>query len=275
MAKKLISVKPNILIDIARKQGVQTLNALSERTRVDRKTLKTINEGKAVKEATLISIADKLRVPLTYFTASDEPSTPATVDRRPSELNLKVLTAQSLRLMLSEASNSDAIIWRTNLNAVDDEVESCLLKFEETIAEFAALLNGWDHWRGKNNELKAQLSKLKMQGQIETHIQSLSGLHVRLFGGTFVRWEQNCDCPPGIPDHLHRCSKIENHYWSTTAAVIGVEEGKSTSCRVQVDQGEVPPRSFEKCPEEISRVFIDGELVWSRTLRDMDDEIPF
>jgi len=69
MAKKLAAI-PGNLMRVAASKGVETILALYEKTGVDRKTLRAINDGKPVKETTLQKIADKLRVPMAHLVGS-------------------------------------------------------------------------------------------------------------------------------------------------------------------------------------------------------------
>jgi hypothetical protein len=71
MPKEMISIPEGNLLGIAKSKGIATLSALKERTGVDRKTLRAINEGQPVKQTTLQSIADKLRIPIAHLLASN------------------------------------------------------------------------------------------------------------------------------------------------------------------------------------------------------------
>jgi hypothetical protein len=64
------SIPEGNLLGIAKSKGITTFSALKEKTGVDRKTLRAINE--AVKQTTLQSIADKLRLPISHLLASNE-----------------------------------------------------------------------------------------------------------------------------------------------------------------------------------------------------------
>jgi DNA-binding Xre family transcriptional regulator len=71
MSKKLIALPEGNLMRVAAKKSITTLTELKDKTGVDRKTLRAIKEGKQVKETTLQSIADKLRVPLAHLVGAD------------------------------------------------------------------------------------------------------------------------------------------------------------------------------------------------------------
>ena len=270
MAKKLVSAPPEALLQIAKSKGILSLLTLSEKTKVDRKTLRSINKGQSVKESTLQAIADNLRVPLTHLLGqdriaslqlnSDGPS------RRSYELELQPLNAIMLRKMLDHISMPDAIDWNLNINHVSDELETKLLKFETIVREWLLLINGWDHWKGKNCDLQGQLAKIKMTADIENHIQVLSGGNIKIFGATFIRWN--------VGDIRGIYGDFENaiEYHSICHGVIAVESKNATTSRINVDPGEVPPHSFENQPLHINDVFVDGHHVWSRSNTSSLDE---
>ena len=88
MTKKLVAIPEGNLLRIAAMKGIATLSDLKEKTGVDRKTLRTINTGRPVKETTLQGIADKLRIPLAHFHGPsildevENSSSPSTISRR-------------------------------------------------------------------------------------------------------------------------------------------------------------------------------------------------
>jgi hypothetical protein len=71
MPKEMKSIPEGNLLSVASTKGYTTLSALKEKTGVDRKTLRSINAGQPVKQTTLQSIADKLRIPIAHLLASN------------------------------------------------------------------------------------------------------------------------------------------------------------------------------------------------------------
>src|SRR5450830_1785644 len=146
MAKRLVSAEPNALIQAANSKGIMSLLAINEKTGVDRKTLKLINEGAPVKETTIKKIADKLRVPIIHLlsqrqTETLQPNSDGS-SRRLYELALQPLNAILLKEILEQVSLPNGIVWSLNLDDVSAELESQLLKFESIVQEWLLLING-------------------------------------------------------------------------------------------------------------------------------------
>ena len=139
MTKKLVAIPEGNLLRIAKNKGIETLSALKEKTRVDRKTLRTINTGQPVKETTLQAIADKLRVPLAHLLG---PSTLDEVENSNSlapyhrvsngyhfrEIKLQQLDAAALRRLAEE---NDEITWLLKIDQMSESLEATLLKLRE------------------------------------------------------------------------------------------------------------------------------------------------
>src|SRR6185437_15446431 len=68
--KEMVSIPEGNLLRVAATKSIPHLSALKEKTGVDRKTLRAINEGRPVKRTKLQSIADKLRVPIEHLQAN-------------------------------------------------------------------------------------------------------------------------------------------------------------------------------------------------------------
>ena len=102
MTKKLVAIPEGNLLRIAATKSVATLSALKEKTGVDRKTLRTINTGRPVKEATLQSIADKLRVPLAHLFG------PSTLDEVKNSSSLAPTISKQRRFIFARSSCSNS-----------------------------------------------------------------------------------------------------------------------------------------------------------------------
>ena len=145
MTKKLVAIPEGNLLRIAAMKSIATLSDLKEKTGVDRKTLRTINTGRPVKETTLQAIADKLRVPLAHLLG---PSTLDEVENSNSlapdhlvndhgvhfrEIKLQQLDAAALRRLAGE---TERIIWLLKMDQISESLEATLLKLRES-------LRGW------------------------------------------------------------------------------------------------------------------------------------
>jgi hypothetical protein len=116
MTKKLIAIPEGNLLRVAGMKSVTTLTAIKEKTGVDRKTLRLLNEGQPVKETTLQRIADKLRIPLTHFLGSntvnkseDVPSDGTDDPFGGRQIKLLALDGRALRRLALE---TDEIAWK-------------------------------------------------------------------------------------------------------------------------------------------------------------------
>src|SRR6476659_8644509 len=135
MAKKLAAI-PGNLMRVAASKGVETILALYEKTGVDRKTLRAINNGKPVKETTLQKIADKLRVPMAHLVGSGmAESHDSDHEHRDQyrELKLQRLNAAALRKLAGE---NDEINWILKFDQISEDLEKLLLRLSEN-------LKGW------------------------------------------------------------------------------------------------------------------------------------
>lgn len=132
MPKKLIAIPKGNLLRIAATKSVTTLTDLKEKTGVDRKTLRAINEGKPVKDTTLQSIADRLRVPLAHLRGPNTPdkhedvSGPVQFGVR--EIRLQPLDATALRRI---AGQTGEISWFLNIDQISEELEALLLRLRK------------------------------------------------------------------------------------------------------------------------------------------------
>jgi hypothetical protein len=100
MPKKLIVIPEGNLMRVATAKGCDTFAALKEKTGVDRKTLRSINAGQQVKEATLQRIADKLRIPVGHLSSavSEEAVRSGSInDYQYQEIKLQRLDTAALR----------------------------------------------------------------------------------------------------------------------------------------------------------------------------------
>jgi len=131
------------LLRVAGKQGITTLSALYEKTGVDRKTLRAINNGQPVKESTLHKkIADTLRIPLDHFLGralsmrSKRAANLAPYHQVDSdgyhfrEIKLQQLDAAALRQL---AGGTDQIGWFLKIDQISESLEATLLKLRECL----------------------------------------------------------------------------------------------------------------------------------------------
>jgi Cro/C1-type HTH DNA-binding domain len=136
MPKEMVSVPEGNLLSVAKSKGITTLSALKEKTGVDRKTLRAINAGQPVKQTTLQSIADKLRLPITHLLASNEVTKNKNEggnnidDYQYGEVKLQQLDGAALRELASE---TDEITWSLHIDQISAEVEAILVNLQDSM----------------------------------------------------------------------------------------------------------------------------------------------
>jgi hypothetical protein len=285
MTKKLAIPEGNLL-RVAAKQGITTLSALKEKTGVDRKTLRAINNGQPVMETTLHKkIADKLRIPLDHFlgpSTLDEvknSSTLAPYHRVSSsgyhyrEIELQQLDAAALRRLAGE---TDRITWLLKIDQMTDSLEATLLKLRESLLGWHEHLNAFPDSDAKDN-LVDQISFVRTSADIDKSVEQLTAQDLKIYGGTYLFWKKE--------QARHR---VEDYplpilrYTSRTEAELCIApEEKNNSTTTRVTTGYEPPQKFiESELAGIDFVELNYRQVWSRSgeirvRSDMDDDIPF
>ena len=279
MTKKLVTIPEGKLLRIAKNKGVATLLALSEKTRVDRKTLRAINKGQPVKERTLQAIADKLRVPLEHFLG---PSTLDEVENSSSlapyhrvsdgyhvrEIKLQQLDAAALRQLVEEA---DDITWLLKMDQMSESLEATLLKLRESLQRWYAHQVAFG-----TDELVDQISSIKTSADIDKSVEQLAEQNLKIYGGTYVHWKK-----------VQERDQIENfplpilRYTSQTRMALSVAPEEKDNSTVRVGTGWEPPQKFiESELAGIDSVEVDHRRVWSRDERviqvgSLSDDISF
>ena len=241
---------------------------LHEKTRVDRKTLKSINEGKPVKESTLQTIATHLRLPFEHLAPQGKKrrlSAPQeeAATKGVRELVLKPLNAKQLFELLSEISAQDNLSWTLKLDSAPSAILQQLIQFEDAVRDWLRILHDDDREGETKKSLKGQLGKIQTRADLETLIQAISAANIKIFGSTYIRWDFEMtgvgpyDDFPGVGE-----------YRSSIHGYISVEPRNTTSSTVAVDEGDKPPPWFpDNQPSYLESIAVDGKTVWSRPPR--------
>lgn len=259
MSKKLIAIPGGNLMRVAETKGITTLTALKERTGVDRKTLRLANAGKGIKETTLQSIADKLRVPTAYLKGSGavEGTDVPRIDSKYRELKLQQLDAAALRKLAGEHNE---INWLLKFDRISEGLEALLLKLRES-------LNGWffhlqflDDEAGDN--LIGRISDIKRSADIENCVALLEQEHdLKILAGTYVTW----DSYRGLFNQQTKRILPILRYCSRLVIALAIVPKGDTNSAMRVLIGEEPPQEFHQGQlANIDLVFVDGDLRWSR-----------
>jgi hypothetical protein len=288
MTKKLVAIPEGNLLRIAATKSITTLSALQEKTDVDRKTLRTINTGQPVKETTLQAIADKLRVPLAHLLGPSTLDEVEKLDRglppflepfpgyQFREIKLQQLDAAALRRL---AEKTDEIAWLLKIDQMSESLEATLLKLGES-------LRGWFHHLLTVEDSDApynlvdQISYIKTSADIDKCVEQLAKANLKIYGGTYVRWDKERLEQPRDPYGDHPPLQILK-YTSQTKAVLSIAPEDKSNSTLRVAAGWEPPQKFTESElAGIDSVVVDSRQVWSRNgeirVRGlMDDEIPF
>src|SRR5262249_48196210 len=231
MSKEMVAIREGNLLKVAATKNIATLSALKEKTGVDRKTLRAINNGNPVKQSTLQSIADKLRVPIEHLVASNAVDKNDNVgsDHEPQyrEIKLQRLDGPALRQLATETGERN---WILNLGQLSEELEASLLKLRKTLDEwFQGTQIGfdpeWAHDESRDNLLD-QIEHIKTSADIDKSVAELERHKLKIFGGSYVAWQ----CGWGIaPDGCHYLE-----YRSHLTAALNVTSEDKTHSTVRV-----------------------------------------
>jgi hypothetical protein len=254
----MISIPAGNLLSVAATKSIPHFSALKEKTGVDRKTLRAINEGKPVKQTTLQSIADKLHIPITHLQGSDAPDKNEHVssnDLRFREIKLQQLDGAALRKLALEVE-VDERIWFLNIDQMSDELKTTLLKLRKALDVW------WEHHNiGPSDErdnLEEEISYIETSTDIDESVAELAQHKLKIFGGRYLFWKKFQPIKDGrtLP-LLHFCSNLR--------AALNIVSEKKTSSTVRVYIGEEPPPNFvESELRGIDFVKINGKDVWFR-----------
>lgn len=213
------------------------------------KHLRAIEAGRPVKETTLQSIADKLRVPMAHLVGSSAIESHDVVYPRNQyrEFKLQRLDAAALRKLAGE--NND-INWILKFDQISEDLEKLLLKLREG-------LNGWffqlqfaDDEAGDN--LISQISHIKRSVDIDKCVEELEQRDFKILGGTYLAWDGHYGA---------RFLRYLSHL-VIALAIVPKSDNNST---VRVLIGPEPPQEFgDDQPARIDFIFVDGVLRWSR-----------
>ncbi len=259
-------------MSVAATKSVTTLTALKEKTGADRKTLRAINEGRPVKEATLHSIADRLRVPLDHLLTAEKREVVRNADPQYREIKLQQLDAAALRKL---AGQHELITWHLKIDQISDELEALLLKLHNSLKNlYLHILTVEDPGL---DDLENQISQIKNLTDIDKGVEALAQHKVKMFGGTYLFWKR--ELPHVDMDDINNHPFPVMRYTSCLMVVLGIIPEEESNFSVRVFTGPEPPQQFSEADipfNWIDFVQVDKLTVWSRRKAEKcDEDIPF
>jgi hypothetical protein len=283
MAKKLVAAPEGALMRLAASKSVESISALKERTGVDRKTLRAINEGKPVKETTLQKVAVKLRVPPEHLTGEDPADgheVSVSGDYYHREIALQRLDATALR----DLAYRDDINWVLQLDQVSDASEQALKNLREALRAWCFNISQVED-PGVTDNFDQEISRIKTAADIDRCIEGLAQHKLNIYGGDYVRWTKEFSGGEVTYDPYdmyppQTSPRVLSYRSRHTVVLCVAPDGKHIST-IQVATGYEPPKEFDdrKLEGRFDFVQVDGKKVWTRkeaeTSSNHDDEIPF
>ena len=258
MSKQMISIPEGNLLRVAEIKNIRTLSDLKEKTTVDRKTLRAINAGKPVKQTTLQSIADKLRVPISHLLNANKGEVAGSKinEIQYREVKLQQLDAAALRKIAGETRY---ITWFVNIDQISNELEKALLELRASLDRWSEHINiKWDWDPGEEDNLEDQISHIKASAGIDKSVEELARHKLKIYGGTYIGWD--------MAYHIHEGRRLPIlSYQSGLRAALSITPENKGASTVRVGIGWVPPQTFvESELVGIELVEVDLTQVWSR-----------
>jgi len=173
VAKRKVRPHPGVLKQLLKDKNMTQAEVAAKPGGIDRKTQAKINRGEEVKLKTLQELANKLKVPITYF---DPPA--GSVDQVEVideahgwlSLPLRKVNVDDLSEKLLFISDSERIEWKLNVRTVYDETISLLEQFEDAVKDLCEHVNEF----GARPSLRRELAELKNFRRVASLMEELA-----------------------------------------------------------------------------------------------------
>jgi transcriptional regulator with XRE-family HTH domain len=199
MAKK-VSPRPGALSEMLKLKEM-TQQEASNRTGVDRKTLRRIDRGAEVKEKTIEDLARRMGVRTDAFglSTTDQNDGSPQADRPSQILTLRQLNVERLVLLISEAHD---IHWNLNVPVLDGGVRGLLEDFERVVMQYKERCRFPAQRKSlQETNLKYQLDDQKKAEELRTLLKRLAEHRLNLLGADYLSWVYRGSDPFGeTPD---------------------------------------------------------------------------
>jgi transcriptional regulator with XRE-family HTH domain len=246
MAKRKVRPHPGVLTELLKSKNM-TQNDVASNGGVDRKTQAKINRGEEVKLETLRKLANKLKVPITYFDPPGENSVsrvktkPEWLSPKPEWLSLKLRKVNAEYLTSWLICPGEPIEWKLNVHSVDDEAISLLEQFDDAVKD----LSQWTPLG--EGSLRPQLGWLKKTKHVASLLEELAKHGLAVFAEQYLSWQSE----RGNDNNNYPCINYE----SSLHLVLSIEEHTAHERHVEVWQGIAPPKF---APDFETIVYVDG-----------------
>jgi transcriptional regulator with XRE-family HTH domain len=249
MAKRKVRAHPGALAELLKRKNMTQMEVASDGV-IDRKTLAKINRGEEVKPETLQKLANKLKVPTTYFDPPADNSV-SRVDSKPNDprwlnLTLRKVDAERLAKMLS---GTERVNWQLNVHTFDDETIQFLEQLEDAVEDIHGYLTSPPDPEG-GVSLKLQLGELKRSRHVASLLEELAKHHLAILGAEYLSWQTETGIDPET-----NCPYIIYQSWQNV--LFSVEGHPAYERRTDVWHGTVPPR-FAPWGTHVS---VDGRIL--------------
>jgi transcriptional regulator with XRE-family HTH domain len=267
VAKKKVRPHPGVLKQLLKDKNMTQAEAAAAPGGIDRKTQAKIDRGEEVKLETLQKLADKLKVPITYF---DPPAGPhlfpsqnswaATFSARSVAIKAAPLLADWVQSQRSRVEDpgwlslllpklnaddlyemllwveSEKVEWKLNVHTIDDETILLLEQFEDAVNDVRDYIN-----TPPDSSLREELAKLKKTRHVASLMEELAKHGLALFGASYLSWE----CDKGAETYATDSGEFARPYWhykSHNHCLLSIDGHLAPERRQKVWQGTMPPR---------------------------------
>lgn len=250
MAKITLTPQANVLRTLLAAQG-KTLNDVAGALQMSPATLRKINSGKPVKDATLQKVADHLRTPVSHFIADDKPishteGSKLQVESRyesgltSATILLKRMTGDELGAL---ARSRTPIDWRLKVSNLKPETAALLRTIEallmdaqgENTDDFCLWLPDGS-FQGKR--LSNLIERVEKAQTFEEHLKKLAEQGITVLGASYLYWSRETK-----EEYWGHGSRTVEDYSCEDRRVIAIVDINVSTLREYILIGQTPPKS--------------------------------
>lgn len=273
MAKIMMEARPGALSEVLKAKG-KTQVDIASAMKIARKTVRRINEGLPVKDGTLKSVADYLRVPVEHLLPGDAPVPNPDASQgegnacEPDDGSGLLLRKLDANGIYDTIECTPQIKWTLTANPLPAELIPELRSLERAVYRLDDMVNLKGDWKEDVGTLERELKKVEATEEIERIVSLLVKHKISILGGSHLHWDYNLEQYRTYEDSVYR-----HEYTSKVIAEFWIVSGNVQSKRVRILAGFVPPKAS---PADGPEVYVNGKpLPVSEPQINFDDQIPF